>query len=116
MKVSLTKYLITQFESSSGLTPEFAQFARDYKKAIKEKAPDFELVAYSRGHFNISGFLEHKETKKLVYFNTSDVRGSQDWFNSILIRTAEHIKDYRGGSNNYTMLESMNMRAERLVK
>ena len=110
----IIKYLSMQFESSSGITPEFAQFAKDYKKALKENTPDYNLVSYSRGHFEVSGFLEHKETKKLVYFSTSDVRGSQDWYNSILIRTAQHIKDYTGGMNNYTTLENINSRANQL--
>lgn len=113
---NITKYINRSFESDSGLTPEFAQFARDYKKTLKNELADFDIVAYNRGHFYISGFLEHKETKKLIYFSTSDVRGSSGWFDSVLIRTAQHIKDYTGGANNYTTLESMNIRCNKLVQ
>jgi len=96
----INKWLDYTFESSSGLTEEFAQFARDFKKElIKVIKPDFELINYSRGHFEISGFLKDKYGK-FIYFSTSDVRYfKNEWFNNILIRTAQHDKDYTGGRN-----------------
>lgn len=94
-----------RFESSTGPTQEFSQFARDFKKHITNALPvRTELVKWSRGHFCISGFV--KRGISFVYFSISDVRYFQDdWYNNILIRTAKHEKDYLGGSNNYTSLK-----------
>lgn len=100
----LDKWCGFGFESSSGLTDEFAQFARDFKKHISGVLPEgAELVQWNRGHFYVSGFV--KRGNKFVYFSIPDVRYSPDGWNSdILIRTAEHEKDYTGGSNNNTDL------------
>jgi len=116
MKSNIHKWVGVQIESSGSLTKQFAQFSRDYKKAIAEVAEDFEIVAYSRGHFDVSGFLKHKETEKLVYFSSSDIRHSSRWLDQVLIRTAEHIKDYKGGSNHYTELDNLNNKASQLVQ
>lgn len=99
----IERWLGNQFESSSGLTDEFATFAREYRSEFKKAiAPEFEVVSFNRGHFYLSGFVKNKETGKLVYFSTDDVRGSGGWYNSILVRTAKHDKDFTGGSNNQT--------------
>ena len=104
----MNKWLDYTFESSRGLTEEFAQFAKDFKKElIKAIDPDFELVNYLRGHFDISGFLKDRYGK-FIYFSTSDVRYfKNEWFNNILIRTAQHEKDYTGGDNCYTTWEEL---------
>jgi len=90
------------FESSSGLTEEFASFAKDFKKYLLQQVKnDFDLVRWSRGHFEVYGHLKHKKTGQFIYFSISDVRYFADsWYNSVLIRTAKHEKDYTGGSNN----------------
>ena len=114
--INMNKWKNVAMESSSGLTKQFAQFARDYKKAIKESATDFELATYYRGHFYISGFLKHKETGKLIYFSTSEIRNSNCWLDRILVRTAKDLQDYSGGANNFTALDSLNSTASKLVK
>lgn len=103
------------FESSSSLTPEFAAFARDYKKHITAILPaGASLAAFNRGHFYCSGFIQRGA--KFVYFSMSDVRyQSGSWEKSILVRTAQHVKDYTGGSNNYADLENFTDRVERLL-
>jgi len=112
----IEEWLDVEFESSSGLTEEFTLFARQYKKAISQVMIGFELVNFSRGHFNINGFFKNTSNNKLVYFSTSDVRySSNEWFNNILIRTAEHEKDYRGGSNCFASLENIKDRADSLI-
>jgi hypothetical protein len=111
----IEKWLGFRFESSSGLTSEFAEFARDFKNHIKRSLPvGSELVNWSRGHFEVSGFV--KRSNKFVYFSISDVRFWQDsWFDNILIRTAEHEKDWTGGSNQSTKLPEFTSRVENLL-
>jgi len=105
------------FESSSSLTEEFASFAKDFKKYLSQqvKEVDFEIVNWSRGHFEVSGFLKHK-TGQFIYFSTSDVRYFADsWYNNVLIRTAEHEKDYTGGSNNSCNFNAIAIKAIALL-
>lgn len=93
-----------EFESSCGSTPEFLAFTKDFKRCIKDNLPnEAELATFSKGHFDISGFVKRGE--KYVYFSISDVRHFRDgWYNDVLIRTAENDKDYTGGSNSQTDL------------
>jgi hypothetical protein len=112
----IEEWLDVSFQSSSGLTEEFALFAKQYKKAIAKAMGDYELVSFSRGHFYMSGFFRSPHTGKLVYFSTDDVRGSNNgWFDNILIRTAQHDKDYTGGSNCFSSLENIRDRADDLT-
>lgn len=86
---------------------EFVQFARDMKSTIREicKEVGAELVKFSVGHYDVSGFAV--KDGKYVYFRYSEPRhlsidlSRADPMNGILIRTAEHEKDYRGGMNNF---------------
>ena len=105
----IKRWLDYDFVSSSGLTGEFALFVKEYKKAIKGIiSPNLELVEFTRGHFYISGFLKNITSGKFIYFSTSDVRGkNNEWYNSILIRTAKNIKDYTGGANRFTEFEKL---------
>lgn len=114
----MEKWLGVQFESSSETTRQFSTFASQFRtELIKKTKEDFTLLDFRRGHFQFSGFMEHKTSGKIIYFSISDVRCSQDeWYNKILIRTAQHIKDYRGGTNNYTSFENINKDMIRLVE
>jgi len=99
----MKKWIGKEFESSSSKTLQFTNFARDFKKAIKKQLIGIgaELVKYNINHFEVSGFIKLKNNQ-LIYFNTLDVRYSQDsWFNSLLCRTAKDLKDYTGGRNYY---------------
>ena len=102
----IEKWLGFHFQSSSGLTGEFAGFYRDIKKHLTQVLrDDFEIVSFSRGHFEFSGFVKNKESGKLIYFSASDVRFWPDeWHEHLLIRTAQHDKDYTGGTNCYTTI------------
>jgi hypothetical protein len=99
-----------QFESSSGLTEEFAEFAKMFKTRMKEECAGngLTLIDCGRGHFYCSGFIQNNQTGRMAYFSISDVRHFPGgWFNNILIRTAEHAKDYTGGRNQYTDLANI---------
>ena len=106
-----------RFESSSGLTPEFALFARAYKKHITDLLGNgFSLAAWSRGHFEASGFVKNKTTGHLAYFSCPDVRVWLDqWYNNILVRTAKDEKDYTGCTNNYCTLDTLSEAITRLT-
>ncbi len=115
-KDGMEKWIDFEFESSSGLTEEFAEFASDFKKYLKEKVWGFELVAFNRGHFYLSGFFKNETTGKFAYFSTGDVRYSKNaWYSNILVRTAEHEKDYTGGSNNSVKLEGLQEKVAELT-
>lgn len=114
-KKSLDKWVGYRFESSSGLTPEFAEFSAQVRRELK-KISGFELVNYSRGHFYFSAFLKNRSTGKLVFLSCSDVRFFPDkWWNEMLIRAAQHDKDYSGGGNNYCTFEMIGVKAAELT-
>lgn len=114
----MKKWIGYSFESSSSLTPEFAEFAQDMRAHLKKTlAPDFEIVSYSRGHFYFSAFIKNKANDKLAYISASDVRFfPNEWDTSLLIRTAQHDKDYTGGANNFTTLDNVKKSALNLTK
>lgn len=105
------------FASSSGLTEEWATFSAKMRAHLKKTlAPDFTLISYNRGHFYFSAFIKNNATGKLAYISCSDVRYfSEEWYNSLLIRTAQHDKDYTGGVNGFTTLPKLREAANRLT-
>lgn len=112
----LSGWLDYTFESSSGLTQEFALFVRQMKSALAKMMIGFEMLNFSRGHFYFSVFFKNKATGKMVYVSCSDVRSwPNGWFNNLLIRTAENDKDWTGGNNNYTTLPGLKSIADRLT-
>ena len=65
----------------------------------------------------MSGFVRNLSTGKLAYFSSSDVRYSQNaWYNNLLVRTAQHEKDYTGGSNDWASWPSLREKLEKLTK
>lgn len=115
--MEIKKWLDTHFESSSKITNKFKDFASDFKEAIiNETNKDFNLVAFNTGHFYLSGFLQHKRSKRFIYFSTEDVRGAINlWYNKIMIRTAKSAEDYVGGYNNFVSLKNLNKKAKQLI-
>jgi len=115
MKNKLEKYLDIDFDSfAPGEERElprkyFSDFSRDFKKHIKNDLPkDYELAEYNKGYFYISGFVKNITNNKFVYFSVPDVRYDKNgWNDNILYRTAQHEKDYTGGSNQYCKLEEL---------
>ena len=103
---TIENWLQHEFESSSTLTPEFAAFYRNMKSYLKKQlAQEFNFTV-SRGHFEFSGFAQNKATGLWAYFSASDVRHfPNSWYHNLLIRTAQHDKDYTGGCNQETSLD-----------
>lgn len=94
------------FESSSGKTPEFTSFTRIFKTEFRNvlNAMRCKNITFNVGHFYISGFFDDANGQ-LWYFNIGDVRWMSDMI--ILVRTAEHRKDYTGGNNRYALLNNL---------
>lgn len=63
------------FESSSGLTEEFAQFYKDFSRELSKRLKNEWESKFSREHFFISGFLKNRQSGKYIYFSLEDVRG-----------------------------------------
>ncbi len=114
----IARWIGVEFDSSSGLTEQFAQFAKEFKSYVRKVIePDYYIAEYSRGHFEVSMFIRHKETDRILYISISDVRHFRDaWWNDVLIRTAKDTRDYAGGSNCSTKLNEIKAAADRLVR
>jgi len=123
MKKSLA-LLLAGFESSSSLTPEFAQFFRTFKSEFTKelKSIGAENIVFSRMHFCLSGFFTY--AGQAYYFSLSDVRGMDyglrqypdSCMNQLLYRTAQHYKDYSGGMNQYVRIETGMAENMRIVR
>lgn len=103
------------FTSSTGATPEFKRFTRTFKfefNKLLQKLGCTNLECHN-GHFYISGFF-NSANGQLWYFNLNDVR---DMFRggSLLIRTAEHRKDYYGGTNRYADMSNLGEELSRIL-
>ena len=96
----------TEFESSSVKTQQFKDFVSKFRSAFKKEMKSVGVtdVTFNVGHFEVSGFFSYQG--QTYYFSLSDVRGMNYVQGSIamLYRTAEHTKDYRGGSNQYVTI------------
>ena len=94
----------------------YKSFQTKYRNYIKKvcKAHGYELAKFLPGYFEFSCFV--KGNDKYVYISISDVRFWGDgWYNNILIRTAEHDKDYTGGPNNHTTLPQLESKIVKML-
>ena len=115
----LEEYSEYQF-SSGGTTGEgYKKFERTFRGYIKNIATknNLELVKFNKGHYYFSCFIKNPDTGLCVYVSISDVRAfPNEWRDNILIRTADHEKDYRGGQNSFTSLEKLEYTMKRMLK
>lgn len=112
MKKSL-ELLRQGFERSSGLTPEFIEFFKVFKKefTVELKSIGCTNIEFNRGHFYISGFFTTADGQP-YYFSLPDVRGIdyclEYYPNShmckLLYRTVKDYNDYTGGQNRYATI------------
>ena len=116
----IKKYKNVRFESSSFETPVFAKFASSFRRALRKdvKESPFEVVRLSKGHFEMSGFLRHKETGKFIYLSLPDVRWAigGTWYDHVLYRLAKDDRDFTGGLNNFAPLSKLLASATKLVE
>ncbi len=111
----MDKWINHIFESSTTITKEFKEFARDFRRYIKKSLPvGLKLVEFSIGHFYLNGFI--KKNDKFVYFSIMDVRHfPYSWIDNILIRKAKNEIDFSGMQNHYTHLDDFVEEVKKLL-
>ena len=113
----LQKYLNGIEDYGSVVSPEYKSFQTKYKNYLKALAKEHngELVKFNPNHYEFSCFI--KRNDKYVYISISDVRYFKNqWYSNILIRTAQHEKDYSGGRNCYARLEELGSMIEDMTE
>ncbi len=111
----LKKYLNYEFSTGCYTGEDYKTFQRKYINYLKTLAKEngWELCKVLKNHYEFSAFFKFKD--KYVYFSISDVRFfTNEWYNNILIRTAESDTDYHGGYNRYSTLPILNFQIKRL--
>lgn len=113
----LKKYIGYEFSSGCYTGEDYKSFQTKYINYLKSvcKNNHWRLVNVGKNHYCFSAFIKSAENK-CVYISISDVRYfSNEWYNHILIRTAENETDYRGGFNNHTTLSGLETAAAKLL-
>lgn len=98
-------------------TARSKQFNRAFKNMIKHLFPECKII-HNNVYCEASGFIV-KPNGKIIYYSSEDYRHpfmGEDWTSSVLYRTAESEKDYRGGSNNFSDLEHFKENVEKLFE
>ena len=113
----LEKYINYEFSSGCYTGDDYKSFQTKYINYLRTvcKNNHWRLVNIGKNHYCFSAFIKSAENK-CVYISISDVRYfSNEWYDHILIRTAENETDYRGGFNNYTTLSDLEGTAAELL-
>lgn len=113
----LEKYVNYEFSSGCYTGDDYKSFQTKYINYLRSicKNNHWRLVNVGNNHYCFSAFIKSAENK-CVYISISDVRYfSNEWYDHILIRTAENETDYRGGFNNYTTLSDLEGTAAELL-
>jgi hypothetical protein len=105
----LTGFKHWLFTSGPSTGQDFKRFSRLFRNWLKKQLSviGLQIINFSSDHYDLSGFVTNGQD--YVYFSVGDVRFNTmgKWYESILVRTAKHEKDYTGGSNNFCSLESL---------
>ena len=113
----LEKYVNYEFSSGCYTGDDYKSFQTKYINYLRAvcKNNHWRLVNVGKNHYCFSAFIKSAENR-CVYISISDVRYfSNEWYDHILIRTAENETDYRGGFNNYTTLSDLEGTAAELL-
>lgn len=113
----LEKYVNYEFSSGCYTGDDYKSFQTKYINYLRSicKNNHWRLINVGKNHYCFSAFIKSAENK-CVYISISDVRYfSNEWYDHILIRTAENETDYRGGFNNYTTLSDLEGTAAELL-
>lgn len=78
---------------------------RKFKCLLKGLFPEAEIIDFKGGCCQSSGYI--KKGDKYIYVSLSDVRFSPNWDQDVLIRTAKDEKDYTGGPNHRSSIETL---------
>ncbi len=113
----LEKYVNYEFSSGCYTGDDYKSFQTKYINYLRAvcKNNHWRLVNVGKNHYCFSAFIKSAENK-CIYISISDVRYfSNEWYDHILIRTAENETDYRGGFNNYATLSDLEGTAAELL-
>ena len=113
----LRKYLTHTFSTGVYTGKDYKTFQTKYINYFRSlcKLHGWELVNVGRNHYCFTAFIRNEENK-YIYLSISDVRYfNNEWYYHILIRTAKHERDYRGGLNNYACLTTLSESVQRLL-
>ena len=113
----LEKYVNYEFSSGCYTGDDYKSFQTKYINYLKSvcKNNNWRLLNVGKNHYCFSAFIKSAKNK-CVYISISDVRYfSNEWYDHILIRTAENETDYRGGFNNYITLSDLEGTAAELL-
>ena len=110
---SVKSYKDQSFESSCYRTPQYIEFEKACRRELKKQCAAFGINIHSfhPNHFEWSAVLERDG--KFVYVSLSDVR-YWNWYDSVLVRTMKHDKDWTGGSNNNVPFDKIGEFANKL--
>lgn len=96
---------------------EYKGFERAFKRILKKMAEDMgaTLVWFHPMHYDESAMFQRGD--RFVYLSHSNnlFKRSTPVLHHILIRTAEHAKDYHGGPNNYSDWADLANNIDRLL-
>lgn len=113
----LEKYLDYEFSFGPYIEQDYKTLQKKYINYLRNlcKQNGWKLVNIGRNHYCFTAFIKNSQGKH-IYLSISDVRYfKNEWYNHILIRTAEHEKDYSGGRNNYSTLPELKTAIARLL-
>ena len=103
------------------VSKEYSTFQNAFNREIKKIAEDAgaTLVKFSKGHYDISGFIE-RNGKYVYFYYSSSLCGDRATpklkeENAMFCRTAKNTMDYYGGSNNFTSFEDCKNVINRLL-
>lgn len=86
--------------SSCSITPQYTAAKRAFKRELGKIFGKDNVIMNSCPHFKFTGFIRFRD--EYVYFSSSDLR----WKSSMLVRKADHPKDYKGKANNFVSYTS----------
>ena len=113
----LKKYLNYEFSSGAYTGEDYKTFQTKYINYLKTMCRDnhWRLINVRRNHYCFSAFIK-SAGNNCVYISISDVRYfANEWYDRILIRTAQDEQDYKGGFNHYTTLNKLDIKAAELL-
>ena len=113
----LKKYLTHEFSTGCYTGDDYKSFQTKYLNYLKTLCREnhWQLVNVGKNHYCFSAFIKSSQNK-CVYISISDVRYfTNEWFNRILVRTAKSEIDFRGGFNNYTTLDHLEVKIAELL-
>lgn len=113
---TVKSYRNYSFSSGVRAGEDFLKFQRLCKSSLVRmcKPLGINLHTFNKGHYYFSAVLERDG--RFIYVSISDVRYFDNWYDTVLVRTMKHDRDWTGGPNNYTSWNNVGEMADSLLK